>query len=233
MEPTNENTQTQPETPEQTPAAEPTQTPESTPEDNKTIPYDRFKAVNDRAKSYEQTFKELGLDGVDSLKEVIAAHKQLQEAEEERKRGEMTELEQLRADLATKETAYGELTTQLEQLQKQSEADKINAEFVKQAQAANITYLDDAKALADLSAVKFEDGKVSGVEDVIKSLIENKPFLIAQKKEQKQVGGPTNPTKDPQKTSEQLLAEAAAKAKKSGKTEDMAAYSLLKRELGL
>ncbi|PDH70804.1 hypothetical protein TY90_18775 [Bacillus licheniformis] len=52
------------------PAAEPknTDTPEPPKDEVKTIPYDRFKQVNDDLKAFKSTFEELGIDGVDSLK---------------------------------------------------------------------------------------------------------------------------------------------------------------------
>jgi hypothetical protein len=54
------------------------------------------------------------------------------------------------------------------------------------------------------------------------------------KKEPKTIGNPSNPNPNEtaQKTAEQLLKEAEEKAKKSGRIEDVAAYSKLKRELG-
>ncbi|MNU00783.1 hypothetical protein D3C72_2440070 [compost metagenome] len=69
--------------------------------------------------------------------------------------------------------------------------------------------------------------------DVIKALVEAKPYLAeASKKEPRQVGGPTggNDPK-PDKTKEQLLAEAADKARRTGRIEDRMAYAALKEEL--
>ncbi|WP_198546706.1 Clp protease ClpB [Alteribacter populi] len=153
---------------------------------------------------------------------------------EERRLAEMSEKERAE-ELAKKyETEKAEIAQQLEEFKSQVQREKVTNEFIKKAQAANIAYVDDALALADLSAVTVEDGKVNGVDDVVQSLIENKPFLLAQKKaEAKEIGSPSNyDDKQAEKTADQLLQEAAQKAKRSGKTEDLAAYQQLKRELG-
>lgn len=169
-------------------------------------------------------------EGFDDLKKKAADYeKQL----EEKRLAELSEKERAEEIAKKAEEEKAELARQLNEFKSQVERERIHNEFIKQAQAANIAYIDDAIALADLSAVTVEDGKVSGVDDVIKSLIENKPFLLAQaKKEPKKIGNPSNPSDDKsQKTSEQLLAEAADKARKTGRTEDRIAYATLKREL--
>jgi len=78
-----------------------------------------------------------------------------------------------------------------------------------------------------------EDGKVEGMEDAIKSLVENKPYLVATKKQQKPIGESTNNEEQKaDKSADQMLKEAADKARQTGKTEDKMAYARLKRELG-
>lgn len=194
-----------------------------------------------------KTFTQEQLDEI-VAKRLERERKKFADYEEIRKKAERyeKELEQKRlAEMSEKERAEeiarkaqeekDALEKQLNELKTQIEREKIRNEFIKQAQTANIAYIDDALALADLSAVKIdESGNVVGVDDVVKSLIENKPFLLAQKQQPKQIGDASNPSKnDAQKTAEQLLHEAAEKAKKSGRIEDLAAYSKLKRELGL
>ncbi|MED2978792.1 hypothetical protein P4284_19070 [Bacillus swezeyi] len=216
------------------PAAEPKNpdTPEPPKDDVKTIPYDRFKQVNDDLKSFRSTFEELGIDGVDSLKALVEDYNAKKTAEEERKRSEMTELERLQNDLKAKEEAKKTLAQQLEDLQKANEREKIRNEFIKVATGNDIAYIDDAIALADLSAVKVEDGKVVGVEDAVKTLVDNKPFLV-KKKAPKPIGQSSNgdAAGSSEKTAEQLLKEAAERAKHSGRPEDKVAYAKLKREL--
>lgn len=153
---------------------------------------------------------------------------------EEKQRADMTELERLQKDLETKDQAAQTLAKQLEASQTQFQQEKIRNEFIKVATSQNIAYLDDAFSLADLSAVTIgEDGKVVGMDEAIKTLVDNKPFLIT-KKQPKQIGESSNGSHERlDKTAEQLLQEAAEKARKSGRTEDRAAYAKLKRELGL
>jgi hypothetical protein len=73
---------------------------------------------------------------------------------------------------------------------------------------------------------------VEGLEAVMGALVEQYGFLAETKKPQKPIGDATNSPKDTaDKTSEQLLREAAEKAKRTGKTEDMIAYATLKAQL--
>lgn len=111
--------------------------------------------------------------------------------------------------------------------------ERIRNEFIKVASSAGIEYVDDAIALSDLSAVTIDEtGAIVGVGEIVNALVENKPFLLAQKKPQQAIGQATNnATARPDKTAEQLLSEAAAKARKSGRTEDRIAFDRLKREL--
>lgn len=161
---------------------------------------------------------------------------QLRQAEEERKRAEMSELDRYKVDL---EKALNERQTfeqELEKLRESVKQERIKNAFITAATSANIAYIDDAFRLADLSAVTIdEDGNVVGIEDAIKTLVEHKPFLLAQaKKEPRPIGESTNAKSDKSdKSAEQLLREAAEKARRTGRPEDLAAYAKLKRELGL
>lgn len=151
---------------------------------------------------------------------------------EEQRVAELSEKERAE-DLAKKfEAERNDLTAQLEAVRKASEQERIRNEFTKVATGAGIAYIDDAIALADLSAVSIdEDGKVVGVDDVVKALVEHKPFLVA-KKMQQAIGEATNGgTQTQDKSAEQLLSEAADKAKKSGRIEDRVAFDKLKRQL--
>lgn len=134
---------------------------------------------------------------------------EFESAEQTRKEAEMTELEKLQAKLAEKETQEQTLAQQLADMQKAVESEKIRNEFIKVATSESIAYIDDALALADLSQITIEDGKVVGMTDIIKSLVENKPFLVA-KKQPKPIGEPTNggSTNEEVKTLEAQLADA-------------------------
>ncbi|GAK03261.1 phage capsid and scaffold [Geomicrobium sp. JCM 19037] len=159
----------------------------------------------------------------------------LEKEAEERRLAEMSEKERAE-ELAQKYQAEKDaMSQQLTAYQEQVKQERINNAFITQATTANIAYIDDAIKLADLSAVEVgEDGVVKGVESVIAQLTESKPYLLAQKEtpQPKQVGGgASNGGQGTDKSGEQLLAEAAQKAKETGRTEDRAAYSRLKRQL--
>jgi SMC interacting uncharacterized protein involved in chromosome segregation len=156
---------------------------------------------------------------------------------EEQKRAEMSELERLQADLKAKEEAEQTLAKQLEELRANVQRERITNAFIKAAPSVNIPAdrIDAALKLADLSAVTVdEEGNVNGLEDVLKSLVEQYIFLAEVKKPQKPIGESTNGNPErADKTAEQLLKEAAERAKRTNKQEDIAKYLKLKRELGL
>ncbi|MBQ4817670.1 Clp protease ClpB [Bacillus pumilus] len=163
----------------------------------------------------------------DDLKAKLSAY---EKAEQEKADAELTELDRIKKELDAKAETEKTLTQQIEDLKKASEQEKITNAFIKAATSENIAYLDDALRLADLSGVSVEDGKVVGVDDVVKALVEEKPFLIAQKP--KPIGQSTNSGSDKiDKTPDQLIKEAEEKARKSGRTEDLAAVAQLKRQL--
>ncbi|MGN7387731.1 phage scaffolding protein [Sporosarcina sp. SAFN-015] len=168
----------------------------------------------------------------DELKQKLAEF-EAQKAEAER--AQMSEIERLQADLKAKEEAEQTLAKQLEEMREQTKQAAIHNAFIAQAKAAGVTYTDAALKLADLTAAQIgEDGKVSGVDEIVTKLVEDNPFLIA-KKQPTEIGEPTNGGKGAadEKTKEQLLEEATEKARKSGRLEDRAAVAQLKRELGL
>lgn len=159
------------------------------------------------------------------------------EAERERiEREKLSEAERLQADLAAEQKAKQELAEQLATMQSQAEQQKVKTAFVRKASEAGIKYTDAAVKLSDLSALQFgEDGELIGIDDAINVLITENPFLIVEEPiKPKTIGGGSDAGGEPvEKTAEQLLAEAAAKAQKSGLPKDRAAYAKLKRELGL
>ncbi|MGF9711631.1 scaffolding protein [Paenibacillus naphthalenovorans] len=161
----------------------------------------------------------------------------LEQAEDERKKADMSEKERLEAEKAEALKKAEEAAAERDRTLQAANQRLVKAEFRAQARELGVRAdaLDDAYILADLSAVKVDDeGNVNGVKDVVEALLKNKPFLAEQaKKEPKQIGeGSNHDDKGEQKTKEQLLKEAADKARKSGKPEDMAAYSALKIQLG-
>jgi len=153
---------------------------------------------------------------------------------EAKRQAELTETERAQEIAKQFEEEKNALTAQLEALRKQSEQERIRNEFTKVASSANIEYIDDAIALADLSAVSIdEDGKVVGIDDVVKALVENKPFLVA-KKQKHPIGTATNGGGQQyhDKPAEQILEELRNKARKSGRIEDRVAFDKARKQYG-
>lgn len=124
---------------------------------------------------------------------------------------------------------------QLEEFKTKAERQQIVNAFIKAAPGVSIPSdrIDAAMKLADLSAVTVgEDGEVSGIDELMSALVNNYAFLQDAKKPQKPIGEASNGNVDvSEKTSEQLLKDAADKAKRTGRREDLMAYAALKREL--
>lgn len=152
---------------------------------------------------------------------------------EEKRLSELSEVEKAQEQARKFEEQLTSLTAQLEAERTKAQQQAIKNEFIKVASGANIIDIDAAIALSDLSAVAIgDDGAVVGVDDVIKTLVENKPYLVA-KKTTHPIGSATNVsggTSD--KSSDLLLEEARAKALKSGTLADKVAYAQLKKQLG-
>jgi hypothetical protein len=132
------------------------------------------------------------------------------------------------------EAERNEYAKQLEDLKSQAQREKIVNAFIKAAPGVNIPSdrIDAALKLADLSAVTVGENGVEGLETVMGTLVEQYSFLAETKKPQKPIGEATNSQRDTsEKTSEQLLRDAAEKAKRSQKIEDKIAYAALKAQL--
>ncbi|MED0863725.1 Clp protease ClpB [Bacillus safensis] len=123
------------------------------------------------------------------LKEKLSAY---EKAEQEKVDAELTELDRIKKELEAKSEVEQSLTQQIEELKKASEKEKITNEFIKIATAHGVAYIDDALRLADLTEVKVEDGKVHGIESVVKEIVDNKPYLISSSQQNKAIGQATN-----------------------------------------
>lgn len=170
--------------------------------------YDDLKTERDRLKSEEDTRKAAAMTEQERL--------QSERDEATRKATEAT-------DAATKATTAANQRI-------------IRTEFRLLAKESGIRAdaLDDAYKLADLStAIVDEEGNVTGVEDVIKALVAAKPYLAeSQKPTPRQIGDRSGGNEQKaDKTKEQLIAEAAEKARRTGRIEDRMAYASLKEEL--
>lgn len=158
-----------------------------------------------------------------------------EKAVEEKRLAELSAQERAE-ELAKKyEEERNQFAKQLEELQTQAQREKVVNAFIKAAPGVNIPTdrIDAALKLADLSAVTVGENGVEGLEAVMSALVEQYSFLAEVRKPQKPIGDATNSPKDTaEKTSEQLLREAADKAKRSQKIEDKIAYAALKAQLG-
>ncbi|QIG62521.1 scaffolding protein [Sporosarcina phage Lietuvens] len=208
--------------PDDNPTPEPSPTPEKTFTQAELSDAIEKRLARDRAKYADY----------DELKTKAA------EFEAERKRIEdekLSESERLQKELAEAQAAKSQFEEQLTAMQKKAEADRIRAEFKRKAADAGVKYTDAAVKLSDMSALKFSDsGELEGVDSIINALITENPFLVVEETPKPKIIGEGSDAggETLEKTAEQRLEEARAKAVSSGLPKDRAAYSILKRELG-
>lgn len=111
----------------------------------------------------------------------------------------------------------------------------INAEFRDVARELKLRpdAVKSALKLVDLSAVEVDgDGNVKGLQDAVKALIEDNPYMVEQAPvEPRTIGEPSGGEAKPLKTKGQLLAEAAEKVRENPTYEAVAKFTQLKREL--
>lgn len=187
----------EPEQTPQDPPAEPTPQPEKT--------FTQAELDDIVAKRLERERKKYG--DYDDLKTKLAEYER---EREEKQRAEMTEIERFKADLEKEQAAKQSLESELTTLRESVKQERIRNAFITAAQAANIAYLDDAWALADRSGVSVgDDGSVAGIDAVIASIVETKPFLVAQNPTKpKTIGDPTPSVEEKTRTLEAQLEDA-------------------------
>jgi hypothetical protein len=156
-----------------------------------------------------------------------------EKAVEEKRLAELSAQERAEEIAKQAQSEKEALEAELQKLIESNRQQAIKNEFFKVASALNVEYVDDAMKLADLSAVTVDEEGVKGVEDVVKALVEHKPFLVKKAKAEPKVIGDSTQSKsdNSDKTAEQLLKEAADRARKTGRVEDKIAYAQLKRDL--
>jgi hypothetical protein len=203
----------------------PTPEPAPAPKDDKTVPYDRFAQVNTALGAYK------ALGNADELAARLERLAAFEKDDEDRKKAQMTEVERLQKE---RDEAAGKLTAAEQralELEKARENDRI--EFAVLAAAKDAVDPEAVLAFLDRGALKVDDGKVVGVDEALAALKEKKPYLFAapEPKKPKEIGGGNNPPKAGDKTAEQVLAELAEKARKSGRPEDRMAYAEAKAKL--
>lgn len=209
---------------------------------------DNLDASDDQQKQQEEpskTFTQAELDDIvakrlererkkfadyDDLKTKATEYEQKQE---EQRLAALTETERAQELAKQHEEKIAELQKQLSEKDERANKRLIKAEFIKFAEKAGIVDVEAALVLSDLSTVQVDEhDNVDGVEALVKSLVESKPYLVS--KQQKPIGQPSNPgaEKYHDKPADQRLAEAYEKARRTGNTKDRVAYARLKRELG-
>lgn len=190
---------------------------------------DLDKIVADRIARERKKFEKFA--DYDDLKTKASEY---EKALEEKRLAELSAQERAEEIAKKFEAERNDYAKQLEQLKAQAEREKVVNAFIKAAPSVNIPSdrIDAALKLADLSAVTVGDNGVEGLDAVMSALVESYTFLAEVKKPQKQIGNPSNSGKEvADKTSEQLLKEAAEKAKQSNRIEDKIAYAALKAQL--
>lgn len=145
------------------------------------------------------------LDADALLKEVKALRKeaanwrnklrQAEEAEAQRQRSEMTELDRIKADLESERQARAHAEQrQREQL--------IRTQVIAAAARQGFTDPDDAIRMLDVTAFEVdESGKIDGLDGALSQLAKSKPYLLKNMA----TISPTNPAGGPQKASDEQL----------------------------
>lgn len=204
------------------------QDPPADPQPTKTFTQeDMDRAVTDRLARERKKYGDY-----DDLKAELA---KLKSAEEERQKAEMSATERAEAErtkaLERAEAAEKEKDNALSAANQRL----INAEFRDVARELKLRpdAVKSALKLVDLSAVEIDgEGNVKGLEDAVKALIEDNPYMVEQPKvDPKIIGDPSGGDPKPTKTKEQMLEEAAAKVRENPTPERIAKFTQLKREL--
>ncbi|MGG1644144.1 hypothetical protein ACIFQM_23280 [Paenibacillus sp. NRS-1782] len=129
----------------------------------------------------------------------------------------------------TWEDERAELTQRLESLTSELHSQRVSNAFYRKARAAGVDDPDALAGIVNLSAVTFDDaGQAQGIDEILTAFTS-----AAKPKEPRTIGGPFAPNygERAEKTSEQRLATAAEKARRTGRPEDMVAYMDIKRKL--
>jgi hypothetical protein len=100
--------------------------------------------------------------------------RQAEEADEQRKRSEMTELEKLKADLEAERQARAAAEQQRQQ-------QLLRTQVISAAAKAGFNDPEDAVRLLDAQALEIDDhGQIGGLDSELKRLLAAKPYLAAK-----------------------------------------------------
>lgn len=122
--------------------------------------------------------------------------RQAEEAEEQRKRSEMTELEKLKADLEAERQARAKA-------EEQRRGQLLRTQVITAAARIGFNDPDDALRMIDAASLEVDDqGAVDGLDAALQALAKAKPYLI---KSTTGTISPTNPAGGPQRTTQEQL----------------------------
>lgn len=121
-----------------------------------------------------------------------ADYEELKQKLKEIEEKDLSESEKLKKKLAEKDSYVQSVEEQLNALKEKSKKDTIKNAFKDAAKKEEIEYIDAAIKLADIDSFELdEDGNIVGLEDAVKKLAEENPFLLSNKT--KEIGGSSNP----------------------------------------
>lgn len=162
--------------------------------------------------------------------EIKAKAEAADQAAEEARLAKLDEVEKAKEIVTKKDEELKAANDRIAAMEKAEKDRKLTRAFEAAAVAANIPkeYLADAKVLAGIN----DETEVEKVEEIVKKLAEDRPYLVKVEKQQREIGGASNGGGGKtEKTSDEILAEYAAKARKTQRWEDKVAYANMKRQL--
>lgn len=152
----------------------------------------------------------------------------------EQERANMTEVERLKADLEEAHEEIRKFKEVAEEYRTKSEVLRIKTDFENKARKAGIKHVDDAYILVEErireNAKLTKDGKVEGLDSIVKELADEKPFLLEQPKI---IGRPMSQNDEVIVDSKEDQLKKAFREAQGGSVEARARYARLKRELGV
>lgn len=145
---------------------------------------------------------------------------------------EIVETETVEPDVHTKswEEERAELAQKATSLEEQLHRERVMSAFYRKAIAAGVDDPDKLAGAVNLTGVTVDgEGNVQGIDEILSVIT-----AVTPRQEPRAIGSPVGghtPAFEP--TKNQMLAFAAQKAQRTGRVEDVAAYTELKHKLSL
>lgn len=150
-----------------------------------------FDPKNLSDEQFDKVFSDERVFRHNRFKELAAKAKRADELEKAQSEAENKSLE----DQKKFEELAGKYKSENEGLTKRLEDMQVTQAISAKASALGIVDLEAAALLINRSSISIKDGTVDGVDEALKQLVENKPYLVS-KSGSKQVGSPSNPSSD-------------------------------------